>query len=55
MEERNFIVYGDSALQMFHWLTPYIEQAGYIWKVFPIVGQISSWQISIQKHHEHRA
>jgi hypothetical protein len=26
---KTFVVYGDSAIQMFAWLEPYIEKAGY--------------------------
>lgn len=36
-----FVIYGDSALQMFHWLTPFIEEAGYKWEALPKYDEMS--------------
>lgn len=46
-DSKNFIVYGDDGMQMFHWLTPYIEEAGYNWKISPEPDEIGKFRIEI--------
>lgn len=31
LDGKKWVIYGDSAFQMFNWLTPFIEKAGYEW------------------------
>lgn len=38
--EKKFTMYGDGAIQMFNWLTPYIEAAGYKWEQRDIKGPL---------------
>ena len=33
MNEKEFVIVGDGAFTMFHWMTPYIEEAGYNWTI----------------------
>lgn len=49
MHEKSFVVYGDGAMQMFEWLTPYIEQAGYRYKIESIKDAIGARKITITK------
>lgn len=54
-QELEWVIYGDSAFQMFNWLTPYIEEAGYTWKVEQEMnshGKITfrAWRIKVQKN-----
>lgn len=47
MLDKEWIVYGDNALQMFHWLTPYIEKAGYQWVLISVPDSIGAWKITV--------
>lgn len=45
--EKQFVIYGDSGFQMFSWLTPYIENAGYKWECHPKKDSFGAWEIII--------
>lgn len=44
---KTFVVYGDSGMQMFNWLSPYIEAAGYKWITKATPGEIGKTTIEI--------
>lgn len=49
MKEKSWVIYGDSARQMFIWLTPYIEEAGYSWEVETQDDTVGKYKITIYK------
>lgn len=49
LKERQFVIYGDSLQKLFHWLTPYIELAGFTWEIYDEPDSFGSARITIKK------
>ena len=54
LDGKRWTIYGDSAFQIFNWLTPFIEKAGYNWRVNHHITEnnptFGGWDIEITKH-----